>query len=124
PDSAGAGAASADAADGEATRALFLQLLADHVHPTPHPTTLAPPSPSTMLVASAGPPESDPEPPVSDEPAAAEPASAPDSPPPKRMIGVPTSMVWPSSTSSASMVPACGLGSSTSDFAVSISTRI
>src|SRR4051794_22492159 len=38
------------------------------------------------------------------------------------MIGVPTSTVEPSSTSSAVTVPANGDGNSTSDFAVSIST--
>jgi hypothetical protein len=39
-----------------------------------------------------------------------------------RMIGVPTSTVVPSSASSSVTVPANGDGSSTSDFAVSIST--
>ena len=39
------------------------------------------------------------------------------------MMGVPTSTVCPSSTSRAETVPANGDGSSTSDFAVSISTR-
>ena len=38
------------------------------------------------------------------------------------MIGVPTSTVWPSSTSSALTVPAYGLGSSTTALAVSMST--
>ena len=38
------------------------------------------------------------------------------------MMGVPTSTVCPSSTSSAVTTPANGEGSSTSDFAVSIST--
>jgi len=38
------------------------------------------------------------------------------------MMGVPTSAVWPSSTRRAATVPAHGLGSSTSDLAVSIST--
>src|SRR5450830_545017 len=38
------------------------------------------------------------------------------------MIGVPTSTVWPSSTRIAATTPANGDGSSTSDFAVSIST--
>ncbi len=37
------------------------------------------------------------------------------------MIGVPTSIVRPSSTSSSPTMPACGDGSSTRDFAVSIS---
>ncbi len=40
------------------------------------------------------------------------------------MIGVPTSTVWPSSTSSASTVPSYGLGSSTIDLAVSMSTMM
>src|SRR5687768_17719199 len=40
------------------------------------------------------------------------------------MIGVPTSTVLPSSTRSSPTTPANGLGSSTSDFAVSISTMI
>jgi hypothetical protein len=38
------------------------------------------------------------------------------------MIGVPTSTVCPSSASKAVTVPAYGLGSSTTAFAVSIST--
>jgi hypothetical protein len=38
------------------------------------------------------------------------------------MIGVPTSTVDPSATSRLATVPAQGLGNSTSDFAVSIST--
>jgi hypothetical protein len=38
------------------------------------------------------------------------------------MIGVPTSTVWPSGTSSSWTTPAYGTGSSTSDLAVSIST--
>src|SRR6185312_11332112 len=38
------------------------------------------------------------------------------------MIGVPTSTVLPSGTSSSDTTPAYGLGSSTSDLAVSIST--
>ncbi len=38
------------------------------------------------------------------------------------MMGVPTSMVWPSSASSSATTPAKGDGNSTSDFAVSIST--
>jgi hypothetical protein len=38
------------------------------------------------------------------------------------MIGVPTSTVVPSATISRATVPAYGLGSSTSDLAVSIST--
>ena len=42
---------------------------------------------------------------------------------PTEMIGVPTSTVSPSSTRSADTVPANGDGSSTRDFAVSISTR-
>src|SRR5215831_8009794 len=40
------------------------------------------------------------------------------------MIGVPTSAVVPSATSSLSTTPAYGLGSSTTAFAVSISTMI
>ena len=40
------------------------------------------------------------------------------------MIGVPTSAVWPSGTSSRATVPSYGLGSSTTAFAVSISTMI
>src|SRR6185437_15408058 len=40
------------------------------------------------------------------------------------MIGVPTSTVWPASTSRAVTVPANGLGSSTTAFAVSMSTMI
>src|SRR5690606_8778895 len=49
------------------------------------------------------------------------PPAAPE-PSPTRIIGVPTGTVAPSSTSSASTTPAYGLGSSTSDLAVSIST--
>src|SRR5699024_11003698 len=44
------------------------------------------------------------------------------SPSPIEIIGVPTSTVWPSSTSSASTAPSNGLGNSTTDLAVSIST--
>jgi hypothetical protein len=40
------------------------------------------------------------------------------------MIGVPTSTVWPSGTSSAATTPAYGLGSSTTALAVSMSTMI
>ena len=40
------------------------------------------------------------------------------------MMGVPTSTVWPSGTSSAATTPAYGLGSSTTALAVSISTMI
>src|SRR6188474_1354541 len=40
------------------------------------------------------------------------------------MIGVPTSMVWPTSTSSSLTVPAHGMGSSTSDLAVSTSSTM
>src|SRR5580693_2147876 len=40
------------------------------------------------------------------------------------MIGVPTSTVWPSETSSAATTPAYGLGSSTTALAVSMSTMI
>ena len=40
------------------------------------------------------------------------------------MIGVPTSTVWPSGTSSAATTPANGLGSSTTALAVSMSTMI
>ena len=40
------------------------------------------------------------------------------------MIGVPTSTVEPSVTSSSVTVPAYGLGSSTAAFAVSISTMV
>ena len=40
------------------------------------------------------------------------------------MIGVPTSTVAPSATSSAATVPAYGIGNSTNDFAVSISTTM
>ena len=50
-------------------------------------------------------------------------ATVPPGPPTSTvMIGVPTSTVLPSSTSSSPTTPANGLGSSTSDFAVSIST--
>src|SRR5262249_26469613 len=52
-------------------------------------------------------------------PAVAAPASADTS---NEMIGVPTSTDWPSGTSSSVTTPSNGLGSSTSDFAVSIST--
>ncbi len=40
------------------------------------------------------------------------------------MMGVPTSTVWPSGTSSAATTPAYGLGSSTTALAVSMSTMI
>src|SRR4051794_29441212 len=40
------------------------------------------------------------------------------------MIGVPTSTVWPSGTNSSATTPANGVGSSTSDLAVSISTTM
>ncbi len=40
------------------------------------------------------------------------------------MIGVPTSTVWPSGTSSSATTPAYGLGSSTTALAVSMSTMI
>src|SRR5215210_1795098 len=51
--------------------------------------------------------------------------AAPPGPPTSTvMIGVPTSTVLPSSTSRSFTTPANGLGSSTSDFAVSISTMI
>ena len=40
------------------------------------------------------------------------------------MMGVPTSTVWPSSTSSRATVPSHGEGSSTTALAVSISTMI
>src|SRR6476659_2424451 len=52
--------------------------------------------------------------------AAAE-ASSPPRPSSIEMMGVPTSIVWPTSTSRSLTVPAQGMGSSTSDFAVSIS---
>ena len=57
--------------------------------------------------------------------AAPEPDAA--SPPPATwtvMMGVPTSTVCPSGTSSSPTVPSHGIGNSTSDFAVSISTTI
>ena len=49
---------------------------------------------------------------------------AAESPEATAMIGVPTATVSPSGTSSADTVPAYGDGSSTSDFAVSISTTM
>ena len=51
-------------------------------------------------------------------------AAAPPAPVEIEMIGVPTSTVSPSATSSSDTVPACGLGSSTTALAVSISTMI
>src|SRR6478752_3382942 len=51
-------------------------------------------------------------------------ASSPPRPSSMEMIGVPTSMVWPTSTSRSLTVPAHGMGSSTSDLAVSISSTM
>ena len=85
----------------------------------PYPTRVAPPSSSLVTAPS----ESGAVASACGALIVSAPAPAP-SAPPKRMIGVPTSTVCPSSTRRAPTVPACGLGSSTRDFAVSISTRI